>query len=259
MNELIQHPIVGHLIPQQVESGYINATAMCKAAGRQWGHYWATQSAKEFAHELALDIGIPISKLIFSFRGRPAESQGTWIHPRVAIHLGQWLSPKFAVRVSAIVQDWAQGFPQRKLIDQYVRLHENDWEKRFPDEFYIEIYRLHSWEWKGMEKNRNQRCGHITNVWVWGILIPGGREEIEHRNPRLPSGERRVKNHQFLTAEVGVPALRQHILGLIFLMRAVQNWDQFETSARRAFRLTTDYGNLRRRPPSPDQMDWLKP
>src|SRR5262245_25963191 len=32
--------------------------------------------------------------------------QGTCVHPHVAIHLAQWLSPRFAVRVSQWVYDW---------------------------------------------------------------------------------------------------------------------------------------------------------
>lgn len=35
--------------------------------------------------------------------------QGTWVHPQVAIHLAQWLSADFAVRVSRWVFDWMSG------------------------------------------------------------------------------------------------------------------------------------------------------
>jgi hypothetical protein len=35
--------------------------------------------------------------------------QGTWVHPQVAIHLGQWASPKFAVLVSKWVFEWMSG------------------------------------------------------------------------------------------------------------------------------------------------------
>lgn len=35
--------------------------------------------------------------------------QGTWVHPQVAINLGQWASPKFAVLVSKWVFEWMSG------------------------------------------------------------------------------------------------------------------------------------------------------
>ena len=40
--------------------------------------------------------------------GHP-DIQGTWVHPQVAINLGQWASPKFAVLVSTWVFEWMRG------------------------------------------------------------------------------------------------------------------------------------------------------
>lgn len=104
---LIHHQANGSVIDQRAADGYINATAMCKAAGKQWGHYWEKESAQAFIDELSADIGQPISILVQSVKG--GVIQGTWIHPQVAIHLAQWLSPKFAVQVSKWVYDWLSG------------------------------------------------------------------------------------------------------------------------------------------------------
>ncbi|UXR90899.1 KilA-N domain-containing protein [Agrobacterium tumefaciens] len=106
---LVQYEIEQEVIHQRVRDGYVNATAMCKAANRPWGRYWETVQAKEFANELSADIGIPISELIQSVRGGEPTLQGTWVHPQVAINLAQWLSPRFAVRVSKWVADWMSG------------------------------------------------------------------------------------------------------------------------------------------------------
>ena len=77
---------------------YVNATEMCKACGKYWNHYWSNEQTQEFVKALALDTGIPVSKLILIVRGRgDAVRQGTWVHRKVAIHLAQWLSPQFAV------------------------------------------------------------------------------------------------------------------------------------------------------------------
>lgn len=51
-------------------------------------------------------MGIPISELIQTVKGGDPQQQGTWVHPDVAIHLGQWLSPKFAVLVTRWVREW---------------------------------------------------------------------------------------------------------------------------------------------------------
>lgn len=105
--DLIPHQVNDQVIDQRASDGYINATALCKAAGKQWGHYWESNNTKEFMAELESDIGIPISVLVQSTRG--GLLQGTWIHPQVSIHLAQWLSAKFAVQVSKWVHDWMSG------------------------------------------------------------------------------------------------------------------------------------------------------
>jgi hypothetical protein len=107
--DLIPHPVQGGIIYQRPKDGYINATAMCQSAGRPWSRYWELPAAKAFAAELSTDLGIPISTLIQSFKGGDVRTQGTWVHPQVAIHLAQWLSAKFAVQVSQWVFDWMSG------------------------------------------------------------------------------------------------------------------------------------------------------
>lgn len=103
--DCIKHQLDGQVIRQRTRDGYINATAMCKAAGKLWGNYNQTQTTREFLEALATDIGISISELVQSVKGGSGD-QGTWVHPQVAIHLAQWLSPNFAVQVSKWVYDW---------------------------------------------------------------------------------------------------------------------------------------------------------
>lgn len=107
--DLIPHRVGRDIIQQRAKDGYINATAMCQAAGRPWSRYWESKPSREFAEALASDIGIPISELIQSIKGGDPSLQGTWVHPRVAVHLAQWLSPEFAVKVSGWVYDWMSG------------------------------------------------------------------------------------------------------------------------------------------------------
>jgi hypothetical protein len=130
--ELIPHPVQGGtIIHQRPTDGYINATAMCQAAGRLWGHYRENVTTNAFLTELAADIGIPISVLVQSIKGGDPQLQGTWIHPQVAIHFGQWLSPKFAVQVSQWVVDWMSGKSTGKPVElpyhlrRYLANHQN--------------------------------------------------------------------------------------------------------------------------------------
>lgn len=98
----------GLIVAQRAVDGYINATAMCQAAGKLFADYRRLGTTDEYLKELAADMGIPISELIQSLKGGSGP-QGTWVHPDVAIHLAQWLSPKFAVMVSKWVREWLAG------------------------------------------------------------------------------------------------------------------------------------------------------
>ena len=103
---LIPHVPEGVLISQRVHDGYFNATAACKAAGKQFNDYVRLAATKAFVDELSRDTGIPVSELIQSVKGGNPAEQGSWIHPDVAVHMGQWLSPKFAVLVTRWVREW---------------------------------------------------------------------------------------------------------------------------------------------------------
>lgn len=97
------------VVSQRVMDGYINATAMCKSAGKLIADYGRLSSTSAFLKELSIDMGIPISELVQSVKGGESNLQGTWVHPQVAINLAQWLSPKFAVLVSKWVFEWMSG------------------------------------------------------------------------------------------------------------------------------------------------------
>jgi hypothetical protein len=50
---------------------------------------------------------------------------------------------------------------------------------------------------------------------------------LERRNP-IEQGRRKGKHHQWLTDDVGHPALAQHLYAVITLMRVSNSWDQFK-------------------------------
>jgi phage antirepressor YoqD-like protein len=104
--QIIPHAHGASIIGQRQEDGYINATALCKASGKRFNHYNDNQHAKDYLAELERSAGIPANVLVQSIVTGPNEERGTWVHPQVAIHLGMWASPAFAVQVTTWVLDW---------------------------------------------------------------------------------------------------------------------------------------------------------
>ncbi len=105
-NELIViKEFAGQSIRQRAD-GYLNATEMCKVGRKTWSNYIKNDTTKEYLDELESVLLIRRTKLVQSTQGGDPKKQGTWVHPRVAIHLAQWISPRFAVQVT----DWVLRF-----------------------------------------------------------------------------------------------------------------------------------------------------
>lgn len=123
----------------------------------------------------------------------------------------------------------------QEILDKYLLKEYAAWAKRFPDEFYKQMFRLKGWQWRGMKVNRPSVVGHYTNDLVWNRLAPGVLEELRRRSPKDEKGNRKARHHQRLTQEIGVPALSHHLFATVGFMRAATTWDQFYRSMQRAF------------------------
>ena len=93
-----------------------------------------------------------------------------------------------------------------------------------------------------MQVNRPQVVGLYTNDIVWDRLAPGILEELERLNPKTESGERKGKHHQYLTDDIGHPALQKHLNGVVVLMDSVieskppqRGWDEFKRRLQRVY------------------------
>lgn len=145
------------------------------------------------------------------------------------------------VGVIALV-DEATGYQETRnrealqaILDRYLKKEFAAWAKRFPDEFYREIFRLRGWNWAAMSVARPGVVGKYTNDLVYERLAPGILEELQAKNPIQEDGRRKVRHHQYLSDDVGHPALAQHLHAVIGLMRASADWDQFKMMIDRAF------------------------
>ena len=75
--------------------------------------------------------------------------------------------------------------------------------------------------------NRPQIVAHYTTDLVYARLAPGLVKELEVRNPMTDRGYRKHKNYQYLTEDIGLPALSQHLYAVNGLMRAANTWKEF--------------------------------
>jgi P63C domain len=123
----------------------------------------------------------------------------------------------------------------QEILDKYLLKEFAAWAKRFPDEFYKQMFRLRGWQWRGMKVNRPSVVGKYTNDLIYQRLAPGVLEELQKRNPKDEKGNREGKHHQLLTPDLGLPALQHHLFATTKFMEASATWDQFYRSMQRAF------------------------
>ena len=122
----------------------------------------------------------------------------------------------------------------QEIIKKYITKDLMKWQKRFPDEFYSQIFRLKNWSWRGHGFNPSPIVGKYIKDVVYERLAPGVLRELKRINPP-DEKKRRKQHHGWLTEDVGHPKLRDHLMGIIALMRAAPNWASFKRMLERAY------------------------
>jgi hypothetical protein len=124
------------------------------------------------------------------------------------------------------------------ILDCYLLQAFAAWAKRFPDDFYKEMFRLKGWTWKNLNPANGPRCiAQYTKDIVYARLEAGLLRELESRNPVQSNGRRKTAHHQWLTDDLGHPKLSNHVHAVTALMRATADgqWDSFKRMLDRAF------------------------
>ena len=125
-------------------------------------------------------------------------------------------------------QDVRENNSLQKLLDLYVQDYFQPWQKRFPESFYKEIYRLKEWEYTGSSK-RPYIVSQITNKFIYDHLPADVMEEVRQRK------QKNEKLHQWLTSETGLIHLEKQLASATTLMRASDTWEEFEKLFARSF------------------------
>ena len=84
-------------ISRRDSDGFADATAMCRANGKDWFDYQRLERTTAYLAALGESLNLPADQLVLTTTSGPNHLRGTWIHPRLAVDLARWLSPQFAV------------------------------------------------------------------------------------------------------------------------------------------------------------------
>ena len=86
------------------EDGYLNATQIATHFGKLPKDYLKTEQTQQYISALAESLSertkilTDENQIVIVKKGNSKNfTQGTWLHPKLAIHFARWLNPKFAV------------------------------------------------------------------------------------------------------------------------------------------------------------------
>ena len=131
-------------------------------------------------------------------------------------------------------QEVRDRFALQAFLERFIRKELAAWVSRFPAEFFEELYRLKRWK-PSTSSRRPGVVGRYIRDLVYERLGPGVIEELEKKNPSDGKGRRKQKHHQWLSDDVGNPALAQHMFALVRFMRSEDDWHAFKQRFDRAF------------------------
>jgi hypothetical protein len=126
----------------------------------------------------------------------------------------------------------------QKLLEAYISKDLMKWQRRFPNVYYKEIFRLHDWVYDPTSSSRPQYIGKFTNKYIYDLFPNEVMEEIKKKTPKVKNETksfRKNRFHQLLTTDIGLPQLDNHISKLLGVMKLSKTSKQFEENFKVAF------------------------
>jgi len=149
----------------------------------------------------------------------------------------------FAIVGIIALVDEATGYQEvrnrdalHQILEAYISPELLPWAKRFPEEFYKEIFRLNGWDYNPMTVKRPGVIGAWTNTYIYKQLPDGVLEELKKQTPKDAKGRRKHQYHRLLTANIGNPHLERQLAAVLPIMRLSTNWRKFKENFARAFK-----------------------
>ena len=110
------------------------------------------------------------------------------------------------------------------------------WAQRFPMSYYEEMFRLWNWPWPPESGIQGPRyAGKLTKQIVYDQLPKGVVDELELRNPPDENWQRKDRNHQWLSQDIGQPHLEKQVAVATNLMKVCDSKEEFIEKFEKAF------------------------
>nr|WP_298925551.1 P63C domain-containing protein [uncultured Erythrobacter sp.] len=131
----------------------------------------------------------------------------------------------------------------RLLVQAYIEDEQREWEKEFPDDFYLSLNKVYgsdpyiARQGGALVINKPQHFGNFTNKYVYGPLEKGEvLKELQRLNPKVDAkGTRKEKLHQFLSKGYGLEKLREQRQEVLTMLKLSDDIDEFKRLYEKRF------------------------
>lgn len=131
----------------------------------------------------------------------------------------------------------------RLLVQAYIEKEKREWEKEFPDDFYLSLNKVYGSDpfiaraGGSLVINKPQHFGNFTNKYVYGPLEDGEvLKELQRLNPKIAiTGSRRDKLHSFLSKGYGLEKLREQRQEVLTMLKLSDDIDDFKRLYEKRF------------------------
>lgn len=131
----------------------------------------------------------------------------------------------------------------RLLVEAYIEKEKREWEKEFPDDFYLTLNKVYGSDpyiikaGGALVINKPQHFGNFTNKYVYGPLENGEvLKELQRLNPKFAAtGSRRDKLHSFLSKGFGLEKLREQRQEVLTMLKLSDDIDDFKRLYEKRF------------------------
>ena len=132
----------------------------------------------------------------------------------------------------------------RLLVEAYIEKEKREWEKEFPDDFYLTLNKVYGSDPYIAKAsgtvviNKPQHFANFTNKYVYGPLEDGEvLKELQRLNPKLETtGSRKDKFHSYLNKGFGLEKLREQRQEVLTMLKLSDDIHDFKRLYEKRFR-----------------------
>lgn len=115
-----------------------------------------------------------------------------------------------------------------KILEAFVAKEMQPWVRKFPAEFYEEMFRLRGLPFNPESVKRPPYFGHLTNDIIYRRLAPGVWQDLKAKVKKNSDGRATHQLHRLLTPDVGDPRLKDLLTKVITIMQLSETWADFK-------------------------------